>query len=512
MSDQLIIFDTTLRDGEQAPGIALNSDEKLAIAHQLAKLRVDVIEAGFAAASDGDFAAVARIAKEVKGPVIASLARCVPNDIDRAWDAVRHADRNRIHVFQSTSPIHMERMLRMTPEEVMQSVKEGVARARSYTDNVEFSPQDATRSDPDFMLAVCKAAVEAGATTLNIPDTVGYATPSEYVELLTRVYDEVRGGNEDVIISTHCHNDLGLAVANSLSAISAGARQIEGAINGIGERAGNTSTEEVIMAIKTREDQFGVEIGADTTEIVETSRLVARLTGYPVQYNKAVVGRNAFAHESGIHQHGMLRDRETYEIMDPRAVGHVSQIVLGKHSGRAGFADALRKMEIVLEEEEFERAFERFKELADRKGEISEEGIRAIVDFAAARDEELVHLVSMHVAGGNEVTPQASIKVETRGLTLEYEAEGDGMVHATFAALQKAFGIDARLVDYRVVPVTGGADAMAEINVVVQMGGRAYAGRSVDTDVVGGSARAFVNALNKAAQQVITETVGEADV
>ncbi len=512
MSDQLIIFDTTLRDGEQAPGIALNSDEKLAIAHQLAKLRVDVIEAGFAASSDGDFEAVSRIAKEVKGPVIASLARCVPNDIDRAWDAVRHADRNRIHVFQSTSPIHMERMLRMTPEEVMQSVKEGVARARSYTDNVEFSPQDATRSDPDFLMAICRAAVEAGATTLNIPDTVGYATPSEYVDLLTRVYAEARGGNEDVIISTHCHNDLGLAVANSLSAISAGARQIEGAINGIGERAGNTSTEEIIMAIKTREDQFGVEIGADTTEIVETSRLVSRLTGYSVQFNKAVVGRNAFAHESGIHQHGMLRDRETYEIMDPEAVGHASQIVLGKHSGRAGFADALRKMEIVLEDEEFERAFERFKELADRKGEITEEGIRAIIDYAASVNEELIHLVSMHVAGGNEVTPQASIKVETRGLTLEYEAEGDGMVHATFAALKKAFGIDARLVDYRVVPVTGGADAMAEINVVVQMGGRAYAGRSIDTDVVGGSARAFVNALNKAAQQVITETVGEAQV
>jgi 2-isopropylmalate synthase len=360
-------------------------------------------------------------------------------------------------------------------------------------------------------MAICRAAVEAGATTLNIPDTVGFATPTEYVELLTQVYDEVRGGNEDVILSTHCHNDLGLAVANSLSAISAGARQIEGAINGIGERAGNTSTEEVIMAIKTREDQFGVEIGADTTEIVETSRLVARFTGYPVQYNKAVVGRNAFAHESGIHQHGMLRDRETYEIMDPEAIGHVSQIVLGKHSGRAGFADALRKMEIVLEDEEFERAFERFKELADRKGEITEEGIRAIVDFAATRDDELVHLVSMKVAGGNEVTPQASVKVESRGLTLEYEAEGDGMVHATFSALRKAFGIDARLVDYRVVPVTGGADAMAEINVVVQMGGRAYAGRSVDTDVVGGSARAFVNALNKAAQQIITETVGEGD-
>ena len=285
--DQLLIFDTTLRDGEQAPGIALTPDEKLAIAYQLAKLNVDIIEAGFAAASDGDFFGVEQISKKVKGPIIVSLARCVPDDIDRAYDAVKNAERHRIHVFQSTSPIHMERMLRMTPDEVMASIIEGVKRARGYTHDVQFSPQDATRSDVDFMLATCKAAVEHGATTINIPDTVGFATPQDYVELLTRVYDEVLDGREDIIVSTHCHNDLGLAVANSLSAIHAGARQIEGAINGIGERAGNTSTEEVIMAIKTRQDHFNVDIGANTAEIVATSRLVSRLTGYPVQFNKA---------------------------------------------------------------------------------------------------------------------------------------------------------------------------------------------------------------------------------
>ncbi|HSL25296.1 MAG TPA: 2-isopropylmalate synthase, partial [Acidimicrobiia bacterium] len=321
MTDRLIIFDTTLRDGEQAPGIALTPDEKVTIAHQLAKLRVDVLEAGFAASSPGDFEAVARIAAGVKGPVIASLARAHPDDIDRAYDALKVADRFRIHVFMSTSPIHMEKMLRLTPEEVMKASIEGVKRARTYTDDIEFSPQDATRSDPDFMIAVCQAAVAAGATTINIPDTVGFATPTDFVELLKRVFQEVRGGREDVVMSVHCHNDLGLAVANSLSSIAAGARQIEGAINGIGERAGNTSVEEVVMAIKTRPDVFGVELGVDTTQLYDTSRLVSRLTGYPVQYNKAVVGRNAFAHESGIHQHGVLRDKETYEIMDAAAVG-----------------------------------------------------------------------------------------------------------------------------------------------------------------------------------------------
>ena len=369
MSDRLIIFDTTLRDGEQAPGIALTPDEKLTIAHQLARLRVDVLEAGFAASSSGDFQAVSRIAAEVKGPVIASLARAHPNDIDQAWDALRHAEQARIHVFMSTSPIHMERMLRMTPSEVLRASVEGVRRARRYTDDVEFSPQDATRSEYRFLVDVCRAAVEAGATTINIPDTVGYATPADFVELMKRIYAEVRGDRSDVTISVHCHDDLGLAVANSLSAISAGARQIEGAINGIGERAGNTSIEEIIMAVKTRQDVFGVEIGADTTQIFDTSRLVSRLTGYPVQFNKAVVGRNAFAHESGIHQHGVLRDRETYEIMSAESIGQRgAQIILGKHSGRAGFADALQHLNISLEEDEFNLAFAKFKAMADRKG------------------------------------------------------------------------------------------------------------------------------------------------
>lgn len=497
-TDRLIIFDTTLRDGEQAPGIALSPDEKVAIAHQLSRLNVDIIEAGFAASSPGDFDAVSRIATEVQGPVIASLARTHPDDIDRAADALKGAVRSRIHVFISTSPIHMERMLGMTPDEVMKAAVESVARARSYNDDVEFSPQDATRSDPAFVIAICKAAVKAGATTINIPDTVGYATPEEFSAMLKQVYEEVRAGNEDVIISTHCHNDLGLAVANSLSAIHAGARQIETAINGIGERAGNTSTEEVIMAVKTRQDYFGVEIQADTRELFETSRLVSRLTGYPIQFNKAVVGRNAFAHESGIHQHGVLRDRETYEIMDAAAVGQTSSIVLGKHSGRAAFADAVNRMGIAMEDEDFARAFTRFKELADRKGEISEEGIRAIVQHESGVEPGLIRLVGIHVSGGNEEVPVALVRVEQGGETREFRAEGDGMINATFVALQDAFGIAATLIDYRVSPITSGADAMAEVSVIVQAGSQTYSGRGVSTDVVEGSARAFVAALNRA--------------
>lgn len=497
MSDRLIIFDTTLRDGEQAPGIALSPDDKVAIASQLARLRVDVIEAGFAASSPGDFTSVSRIAAEVEGPVIASLARTHPDDIDRAADALKAADRKRIHVFISTSPIHMERMLRMTPDEVMKAVTEGVRRAKRYADDVEFSPQDATRSHPDFVIATCRAAVAAGATTINIPDTVGYAVPSDFVALMERVYDEVRGGNDDVVISTHCHNDLGLAVANSLSAIQAGARQIEGAINGIGERAGNTSTEEIIMAVRTRQDYFGVEIDADTTQIFETSRLVSKLTGYPIQFNKAVVGRNAFAHESGIHQHGVLRDRETYEIMDPDAVGHRSMLVLGKHSGRAAFADAMTKLGYALEDDDFARAFARFKELADRKGEISETGLHAIVAEETAVASEQIHLVSMHVSGGSNERPEAVVTVEQGGETREGRATGDGMVNAAFVALQDLFGVAAELVDYRVSPLTSGADAMAEVNVIVQVGSATYSGRAVSTDVVEGSARAFVSALNK---------------
>ncbi len=499
MNDRLIIFDTTLRDGEQAPGIALTPDEKLVIAHQLAKLKVDVLEAGFAASSPGDFDAVSRIAAGVRGPVIASLARAHPDDIDKAAEALKAAERFRIHVFMSTSRIHMERMLRITPEEVMKASIEGVRRARQYTDDVEFSPQDATRTDHDFLIAVCQAAVEAGATTINIPDTVGYATPTDFVELMKRAFREVKGDRDDVVMSVHCHNDLGLAVANSLSSLHAGARQIEGAINGIGERAGNTSIEEVIMAVKTRQDIFGVEVGADTTQLYDTSRLVSRLTGYPVQYNKSVVGRNAFAHESGIHQHGVLRDRLTYEIMDAESVGQVAaQIILGKHSGRAGFSDALTKLGIVLEEDAFARAFDKFKQMADRKVQIGETELRAIIDEESAHVAGTVRMLGLHVEGGNDITPKATVTLEVNGSPAAYSGEGDGMVHAAFAAIRQGFGgVDARLVDYRVVPVTSGADAMAEINVVVRVGDDTFAGRSLNTDVVEGSAEAFVEALNK---------------
>ncbi len=506
MQDRLIIFDTTLRDGEQAPGIALSPDDKVAIATQLAKLRVDVIEAGFAASSPGDFEAVSRIAAEIDGPVIASLARTHPDDIDRAADALAPAARKRIHVFASTSPIHMEQMLRMTPQEVLRSVVESVTRAKRYSDDVEFSPQDATRSDPDFIVEVCRAAVAAGATTINIPDTVGYAMPEDFVALLSRVYDDVRQGNEDVIISTHCHNDLGLAVANSLSAIHAGARQIEGAINGIGERAGNTSTEEIIMAITTRQDHFGVEIGANTTEIFETSRLVSSLTGYPIQFNKAVVGRNAFAHESGIHQHGVLRNRETYEIMDPSAIGHQSMIVLGKHSGRAAFADALSKLGIHLGDTDFQRSFDRFKELADRKGEIGEEGLRAIVAEEVGTDLVEMKLVALHVSGGSREAPVATITLDRHGEEVVATAEGDGMVNAAFVAIQDAYGIAASLADYRVSPLTSGADAMAIVEIIIQVGSRTFSGRGVSTDVVEGSVRAIVSAMNKAAVAIPQRT------
>ena len=377
--DKLVIFDTTLRDGEQSPGIALTPSEKLLIAQQLEKLKVDVIEAGFAASSPGDWEGVNLIAKNIKNSTIASLARCHPDDIEQAWEAIKIAKDSRIHVFTSTSQIHMEHMLRKSKEEVLKDAKESVRYAKKLCENIEFSAQDATRTDKDFLIEVLKVAVEEGATTINVPDTVGYATPQDYLDLLKAVYDEVKGGNEDVIISTHCHNDLGLAVANSLTAITAGARQIEGAINGIGERAGNTSTEEIIMAVKTRQDQFGVEINAETQEIFETSRLVSKLTGYPVQYNKAVVGKNAFSHESGIHQHGYLRNTTTYEIMSPDSVGQEAKIILGKHSGRAGFKDALDKLGISVNDDAFNNAFDTFKKIADRKGEIVENELRAIV-------------------------------------------------------------------------------------------------------------------------------------
>ena len=497
MNDRVIIFDTTLRDGEQSPGIALDANDKVAIALQLARLGVDVIEAGFPAASDGDFEAVQRVAREVEGPVIAGLARCTPDDIDRCWEAIQDSERPRIHTFLATSPIHMEHKLRMTPDEVLEAVQVGVARAAQHCSDVEFSPEDGTRSDSDFMIEVCRAAVAAGATTINIPDTVGFATPADYSALIERVVTEVKGDRDDVVISTHCHNDLGLAVANALAAVDVGARQVEGAINGIGERAGNTAVEEVVMALQTRGDHFGVEVGVKTEELYETSRLVSRLTAYPIQYNKAVVGRNAFAHESGIHQHGVLRERTTYEIMDPAAVGQGgTNLVLGKHSGRAAFGDALRNLGFSLEHEDFQAAFERFKELADRKGEISEEGLIAIV-HDESYDTGEVHFLGWHASGGDQSQFEATVDVEVNGDKQTYTATGDGMVHAVYAALRQAFASDARLLDYRVDPVTLGADAMAEVHVVVQDRDRTFSGTGASTDIVEGSARAFVAALNK---------------
>jgi 2-isopropylmalate synthase len=390
MKDRVRIFDSTLRDGEQAPGIALDPEQKVAIATQLARLGVDIIEAGFPISSPGDFRAVTRIAREVQGPTIAALARAQAQDVDRAWEAIKDAADPRIHVFLATSPIHMEHKLRMNEEEVLATVKSNVARARDFTENVEYSPEDATRSDPAFVVAVCQAAVDAGATTINIPDTVGYATPSDYGDLIRRVVQEVKGDRQDVVVSAHCHNDLGLAVANSLAAVEAGARQVEGAINGIGERAGNTSIEEVVMALRVRADAYGVGVGVTTEEIYETSRLVSEQTGYPVQYNKAVVGRNAFAHESGIHQHGVLRERTTYEIMDPMAVGMGnSVIVMGKHSGRAAFKHSLGQLGIEVSDTVFEAAFNRMKEVADHSGEVSPEQIRDIVEEVASGIEVL---------------------------------------------------------------------------------------------------------------------------
>jgi len=493
--DKLVIFDTTLRDGEQSPGIALTPSEKLLIAQQLEKLKVDVIEAGFAASSPGDWEGVNLIAKNIKNSTIASLARCHPDDIEQAWEAIKVAKDSRIHVFTSTSQIHMEHMLRKSKEEVLKDAKESVRYAKKLCDNIEFSAQDATRTDKDFLIEVLKVAVEEGATTINVPDTVGYATPQDYLDLLKAVYDEVKGGNDDVIISTHCHNDLGLAVANSLTAITAGARQIEGAINGIGERAGNTSTEEIIMAVKTRQDQFGVEIQAETQEIFETSRLVSKLTGYPVQYNKAVVGKNAFSHESGIHQHGYLRNTTTYEIMSPDSVGQEAKIILGKHSGRAGFKDALDKLSISLDDDAFNNAFDTFKKIADRKGEIVENELRAIVGQVESSSDS-AKLVSVSVNSKDEFA-SASVTLKVGNDEITEEATGDGMIHAAFTAVKSILKSDATLIDYRVESITKGADATAEIVTIINDGHLMKQGRSVSTDVVQGSVESFLNALNK---------------
>jgi 2-isopropylmalate synthase len=495
--DQVLIFDTTLRDGEQSPGISLDVGEKLEIAEQLARLGVDVIEAGFPIASEGDFESVEAIAKSVKGPIIAGLSRTGFKDVDRAWEAVRHAERNRIHVFLATSELHMKKKLRMTHDQVKAEVAASVARAKSYTADVEYSPEDGFRSAPDFMCEVCQIAVDNGATTINIPDTVGYGLPEDFGKLIAYVIDTVRG---DYIVSTHCHNDLGLAVANSLSGVANGARQVECAINGLGERAGNAALEEVVMAIRTRSDYFeGLTTGVRTEELARASRMVSRLTGYPVQYNKAVVGRNAFAHEAGIHQHGVLEDRETYEIMDAGEVGQeAAQIVLGKHSGRHAFADSLEKMGLHLQGDALNQAFVRFKELADRKVQITEADLEAIV--AEELGTGVVHkyaVVSLDVRGGTLSTPQASVVLSDGEGKVEATAEGNGMVDAAIAAIAQATGVSGTVLDFNVSSVTGGGDALGDVVIQLDVGGLKATGRGVATDIVEASARAYLAAVNR---------------
>jgi 2-isopropylmalate synthase len=495
---RVTIFDTTLRDGEQSPGIALDQGEKLEIAEQLARLGVDVIEAGFPIASQGDFEAVQAISRGVRGPVICGLSRTALKDIDRCWEAIEPAEHTRIHVFIATSDVHMRTKLRMTPDQVRQATAEAVTHARGYTDDVEFSPEDASRSDFGFMCEVLQAAVDAGATTLNIPDTVGYGIPEEYARRLHDVRERVRG---EYVISTHCHDDLGLATANSLAAVHAGARQVECTINGIGERAGNAAMEEIVMALRTRADWFGgLDTGIRAEELGRTSRLVSRLTGYPVQYNKAIVGRNAFAHASGIHQHGVLTERSTYEIMDPAAVGAgETKIVLGKLSGRHAFADTLAKMGFDLHGEALNQAFSRFKELADRKAELTEDDLEALVaEEVGDTVRYRYQLVSIDCSGGSSSTPTARIVLDHEGTKLEASATGDGMVEAACNAIRRATGMtEGRLTDYAVGSVTGGVDALADVALRFEVDGHSMPGRGLSTDVVEASARAFLNAINR---------------
>ena len=510
--DRVVIFDTTLRDGEQSPGISLDVGEKLEIADQLARLGVDVIEAGFPVASQGDFDAVEAIARGVKGPAICGLSRTGLADVDRAWEALRHAGRARIHVFIATSAVHMEHKLRMAPEQVKAECAAGVARARSYTPDVEFSPEDASRSDIEFMCEVLQVAVNAGATTLNIPDTVGFGVPDEFGKLIAYIAETVEG---EYTISTHCHNDLGLAVANSLAGVTNGARQVECTINGLGERAGNAALEEIVMALGTRPDFFGkLTTNVHTEELARTSRLVSRLTGYPVQYNKAVVGRNAFAHESGIHQHGVLAERSTYEIMDPKSVGQSgSQIVLGKHSGRHAFADTLSKMGVRIQGEALNGAFVRFKELADRKVQITEADLEAIVtEELGVNAVDSYVLDSLLVSGGTNATPTATVVLQHGKDRSEAQAEGDGMIDAACKAIAKATGVeDAVLVDFNVSSVTSGEDALGDVVVQVAAGEIKVSGRGVSTDVVEASARAYLNAINRVVRLRETPVVRDAE-
>ncbi|HEY2631134.1 MAG TPA: 2-isopropylmalate synthase [Solirubrobacteraceae bacterium] len=494
------IFDTTLRDGEQSPGISLNKQEKLEIAHQLARLGVDIIEAGFPITSPGDFESVQAIAREVEGPVICGLARTAKQDIDAAWEAVRDAERAggaRIHTFIATSDIHIERKLQTTREDVKGQVRAAVSHAKSYTDDVEFSPEDGSRSDIPYMAEVIQIALDEGATTINVPDTVGYTMPSEYASMFEQLYRLVPD-LRSVVVSVHCHDDLGLAVANSLAGVQAGCRQVECAVNGIGERAGNASLEEIVMLLRTRQPALGLWTGIDTTEIARTSRLVSRLTGYPVQPNKAIVGRNAFAHEAGIHQDGVLKEPATYEIMDATTVGLKSNaIVLGKHSGRHALRQALEEMGFKVEGSTLNTAFKRFKEIADRKKQVTAMDLEALVtDELRSDDVAAYSFVDFEVSASSERPPIARVNVNVEETIRTGESSGDGPVDAIFRAINAATGIDAALREFRVDAVTAGQDALGEVSVVVEVQGQTGAGQGVSTDIIEAAARAYVRAVS----------------
>ncbi|HEX7380799.1 MAG TPA: 2-isopropylmalate synthase [Nevskiaceae bacterium] len=497
---RLIIFDTTLRDGEQSPGAAMTKEAKLRVARQLERLRVDIIEAGFAAASPGDFAAVEAVAKAITGSTVCSLARANAGDVHKAGEALKKARHGRIHTFIATSPIHMERKLRMTPDQVVESADGAVRLARSYTDDVEFSAEDAVRSDMDFLIRIFTVAIEAGATTINVPDTVGYSVPEQWGERVRQLITRVPGA-ERVVWSTHCHNDLGMAVANSLAAVRAGARQVECTINGLGERAGNASLEEVVMAVRTRRDVFGIDSNIDATQIVPASRLVSSITGYPVQPNKAIVGANAFAHASGIHQDGVLKSRETYEIMRAQDVGWTSnRLSLGKLSGRNAFRARLAELgHSFRSDAELAEAFARFKDLADKKQEVYDEDLLALIAHSEKEEvDERVKLAWLEVAIRTGTKVQAKVAVDVEGEVVERQAEGDGPVDAVFAAIEQAVDDSgAHLVLYAVNNITAGSDAQGEVTVRLSRDGRIVNGNGADTDIVVASAKAYVNALNR---------------
>jgi 2-isopropylmalate synthase len=496
--DRVVIFDTTLRDGEQSPGFSMNLTEKIRLAEALAELGVDVIEAGFPIASPGDFESVHAIAERVRGPVICGLARSAPGDITRAAEAIRPAARGRIHTFISTSPLHMKFKLRMEPDAVLQAVTDSVTLARNFVADVEWSAEDGSRTEADFLCRCVEAAIRAGATTINIPDTVGYAVPEELGAIFAMLRERVPGA-DGVIFSAHNHNDLGLAVANTVAAIRAGARQVECTINGIGERAGNAALEEIVMALRTRHDAVPVSNGIVTEKILRTSKLLATITGFDVQPNKAIVGRNAFAHESGIHQDGMLKNARTYEIMTPESVGWTNtNLVMGKHSGRAAFRDKLRALGYgELGDNALNDAFRRFKDLADRKKIVYDEDLVALVDDEVMRDHDRIRFVSLDVHAGSRGPARAELSLEIDGVTQTAESAGDGPVDATFNAIRTLFAHESRLVLFSVGAVTEGTDAQARTTVRLEEGGKMVDGQGSDTDTIVASARAYVHALNK---------------